>query len=260
MLVAFVVPVGQVLWLSVVTEDGQFTLAHFARLFEDSYYLRLIGRTLRLSLLITLGCLLLGWPLAYITTRIHPRFRLWLLILIVLPLMTSVVIRTFGWVVILGRGGVMASVLQWLELAPRNFGLLFTESGLVISMVQVLLPFMTLPILGVLAKHDPSIEEAARTNGAGFFRSLWHVVIPLSLPGVISGSLLAFALSASSFITPNLIAGVRLPVLASSIYRQATSTLDWHFAAAQAVVLLIIVLAIVFPYLLIIRRQAGNQW
>lgn len=255
---AFLFPVGQVLVLSLVPPvPGQSVLANFARFFVDDYYLLVAWRTLRLSLIITLATAILGFPLAYVMARAGPRLRFWLLILTVLPLMTSVVIRTFGWIILLGRGGVVADIAEALGLAGRSFTLLHTETGIVLAMVQVLLPFMTITVLGVMNGIPGPLEEAARTMGAGFWRTLRHVVLPLSLPGLVSGSLLVFALSISSFITPNLVGGVRLPVLAGAIYQQATSTLDWNFAAAQSVLLLAAVLALILPYLALTRGARG---
>lgn len=257
LVLGFFVPVGQVFLYSVFVEaEGGRALGldHFGRFFVDAYYLGVAGRTFRLSAIITLFCLLLGFPLAYLMARVSPRLRLWLIVLTILPMMTSVVIRTFGWLVLLGRGGLVADFLQAMGLVGPTFALLHTETGLVIAMVQVLLPFMALTLLGVISRIDPSLDEAARSLGGNFFQTLRHVVFPLSLPGVVSGSLLCFALSISSFITPTLVGGLRLPVLAMSIYQQAFSTLDWPFAAAQSVMLLAAVLFLMMPYTALMRR------
>lgn len=253
----FLFPVGQMLVLSMVpAEPGLSVWANFQRFFVDDYYLSVAGRTLRLSLAITLATALLGFPLAYVMARVGRRLRFWLLVLTVLPLMTSVVIRTFGWIILLARGGVVADATAALGFG-RGIVLLHTETGIVLAMVQVLLPFMTVTVLGVINGIPPALEEATRTMGAGFWTTLRLVVLPLSLPGIVSGSLLVFALSISSFITPNLVGGVRLPVMAGAIYQQATSTLDWNFAAAQSTLLLAAVLALILPYLALTRSRHG---
>lgn len=249
---AFFFPVGQVLWLAV--EAGPST---FARLLVDSYYPLVAERTLRLSLIITLVTAAVGVPLAYLMHRAGGRLRTVLIVLIVLPLMTSVVIRTFGWLVILGRGGLLARILEPLGLVDRGFSLMHTETGIVIAMAQVLLPFMSLTVLAAMGRIGKSLEEASRTLGAGFFSTLRHVVLPLSRPGIVSGSLLVFALSTSSFVTPSLVGGVRLPVLAGSIYQQVMGTLDWPFAAAQAVVLLGLGLVVILPYARLARAKGA---
>lgn len=252
---AFLFPVGQILILSVAPPaDGLGMWANFARFFADDYYLRVAWRTFRLSCLITLITALIGFPLAYVMAR-APRWLAFLLLLLtVLPLMTSVVVRTFGWMMVLGRGGPVTELLQLLGFGARAAVLLHTETGIVVAMVQVLLPFMVLTTLGVIAGIHPYLEDAARTMGASFYRTLRHVVLPLSAPGLVSGSLLVFAISMSSFITPNLVGGVRLPVMAGAIYQQAIHTLDWSFAAAQSTLLLVAVLGLLVPYLALMRR------
>ena len=245
---AFFLPIARMLGLSVMAEEGGFTLAHFAQFVSEPYYLGVLWRTIRLSFIITLVSALIGFPLAYIMARTGPRARLWLIIVILLPLMTSVVIRTFGWMVIFERGGIVSGTLYDLGLVKRNFTLMRTETAIVIGMVQVLLPFMTLSILGVITRIDQRLEEAARTMGCNFLQSFRHVVLPLSMPGIAAGSLLAFTLSASSFVTPSLLGGPRLQVLASSIYSSVTQTLDWHFAAAQAVILFFGIALTLIPY------------
>ncbi len=254
----FLFPAFQILAMAFVpTAEDAGIWSNFGRIFVDGYYLGVTERTLRLSVIITAITIVLGFPIAYIIARSGPTLRLVLLILTVLPLMTSVVIRTFGWIIVLSRGGPLTDILHTAGLVGRNFSLLYTETGIVLAMVQVLLPFMAITTLGAIAAIDTRLEEAARTMGCGFWRSLWHVVLPLSIPGIVSGSLLVFALSISSFVTPSLVGGVRLPVLAWSIYQQATSTLDWHFAAAQSVFLLLLVMVIIIPYLALMRRKNG---
>ena len=259
--VAFFVPIGYLCSYSFLVEqiDGTTKLGfgQYLRFFTDSYFWSVSERTLRLSLIITILCLILGFPLAYLMSRVSPRIRLWLAVLVILPLMTSVVIRTFGWLVLLGRGGPLTKVLSSFQLVRPDFSLMHTETGIVIAMVQVLLPFMTLTLVGVTSRIDRDLEEAARTLGCGFYGTIRHVIFPLSLPGVVSGSLLVFALSISSFITPTLVGGLRLPVLAGSIYQQITSTLDWSFAAAESVILLIAVMLIIIPYTMFMRKGHG---
>jgi len=253
---AFFLPILRMLALSVSGPQGM-TLDHFARFLGDPFYLSVLLRTVRLSLVITVICALIGFPLAYIMARVGPTLRLWLVIMVVLPLMTSVVVRTFGWMVLLNKSGLIPELLRDLGLARRNFSLMQTEAAVVIGMVQVLLPFMTLSILGVISRIDPRLEEAARTMGCSFIETIRTVVLPLSLPGVVAGSLLCFTLSASSFVTPNLLGGVRIQVLATSIYNSVTQTLDWPFAAAQAVILFAGVILALVPYIRLMRRTGG---
>jgi putative spermidine/putrescine transport system permease protein len=258
LLVFFVLPTCQILALSFATGGGHFGFANFAKFFADPYYPLVAERTVRLSVLITFVSALLGVPYAYILHKAGGRGRALLIACILLPLMTSVVVRTFGWLVILGRGGLLARLLQPIGLAGRDFSLIHTETGIVIAMVQVLLPFMALTVLASMEKVEASLEEASRVMGADALRTFWHVVLPLARPGIVSGSLLVFALSISSFVTPGLVGGVRLPVLAGSIYQQVTGTLDWPFAAAQATLLLALALIIVIPYARLMRRAGAR--
>jgi len=236
LVLAFLLPIGAMLILSFSTEAG-FGFDHFIRFFGTDFYILILWRTIKLSLLITLISTLIGFPLAYIMARARSRVRTWLIILLILPLMTSVVIRSFGWMVLFNRAGPIVSLLRDLGFVGRSFNLMQSETAIVIAMVQVLLPFMALSILGVMMRLDRKLEEAARTMGCSYLATLIHVVLPLSLPGILAGSLLTFTLSASSFVTPSLLGGARLQVLATSIYNSVIQTLDWSFAAAQAVIL-----------------------
>lgn len=253
---AFFLPIVEMLALSVSgPAEGGGSLAAFAKVLGDEFYLGILWRTIRLSAIITGLCLLIGFPLAYITARSGPKLRLALIIMVVLPLMTSVVVRTFGWMVLLGRSGLVPATLRDFGLVNRSFSLMHTETAVVLGLTQVLLPFMVLSILGVLTRIDGRLEEAARTMGASFGQTLRAVVLPLAMPGIVAGSLLCFTISASSFVTPNLLGGSRIQVLASSIYSSVTQTLDWPFAAAQAVVLFVGVLLVLVPYV----RLAGGR-
>lgn len=256
LVLAFLLPIARMLVLSVQGPDG-YTFAHFVRFFQDAYYPLVLWRTITLSTIITLICVLIGFPLSYIMARGSPRLRLWLVIMVILPLMTSVVVRTFGWMVLLGRSGLIASSLRDLGLAGRSFQLMQTETAITLGMVQVLLPFMVLSLLGVLVRLDPRLEEAARTMGCSFLQTLRIVVLPLAMPGLLAGSILVFTLSASSFVTPSLLGGARIEMLAGSIYKNVTQTLDWNFAAAQAVILFAGIAALLIPYLKLGARPHG---
>lgn len=242
----FLLPIGRMLILSVLGPEG-ITGANFARFFQDSYYPMILWRTIRLSLTITVIAALVGFPLAYIISRVGPRVRLALIVAVILPLMTSVVVRTFGWMVLLGRNGPVTSLLRDLGLVRRNFSLMHSETAIILGMVQVLLPFMVLTVLGLLTRLDRRLEEAARTMGASFLDCLTRVVLPLSVPGLVAGSVLVFTLSASSFVTPSLLGGARIEVLAGSIYKNVTQTYDWNFAAAQSVIMFIGIVLVLIP-------------
>ena len=234
---AFVTPVAGMLLMSVQSPEGGFDFSNFSRLFESEYHLQAAWRSLKLGLIQTAITLILAVPLSYIMARAGSRIRSLLLMVIILPLMTSVVVRTFGWIVLMSPTGLIMQIPGMDLLISGTQGLLGTETGVVIAMVQVLLPFAVLSILGVISGIKPQLEEASRTLGAGFWRTLWHVVLPLSMPGIVAGATLVFVLSVSSFITPRFIGGMQIPVFAQTIYVDATTNLNWPFAAAQAVLL-----------------------
>lgn len=253
---AFLTPIAQMLMLAF-TSSGDGPFQHFHRFLSDGYYLGILWRTVRLSLTITAISAVIGFPFAYIVSRVSPSLRLWLVVMVILPLMTSVVVRTFGWMVILGRNGPVSDMLRALGLVPRNFALMHTEMSIIIGMVQVLLPFMVLSLIGVIGGIDRRLEEAARTMGCTFLGTIRTVILPLSLPGLVSGSLLVFTLSASSFVTPSLLGGARIEVLAGSIYKSVTQTLDWPFAAAQAVILFVGIALLLVPYMALSEKRNG---
>lgn len=234
---AFITPVAGMLLMSVQSSAGGFTLDNFTRLLTSEYHLQAALRSLRLGVIQTVITLVLAIPLSYMMARAGSKVRSFLLIVVILPLMTSVVVRTFGWVVLMGPSGLLMKIPGAEFLVGGTQGFLGTETGVVIAMVQVLLPFAVLSILGVISGITPQLEEASRTLGAGFWRTLRHVVLPLAVPGIVAGASLVFVLSVSSFITPRFIGGAQIPVFAQTIYVDATTNLDWSFAAAQAVLL-----------------------
>lgn len=257
MCLAFVLPVGLMFSLGIVSEEGALSADQLTRFLSDPYYLKVGLRTLRLAFWIAAISALIGAPFAYVMARCGKRLRLVLIIAVTLPLMTSVVVRTFGWMVVLGRSGLVPDTLYALGLVRRNFSLMQTETAIVVGMVQVVLPFMVLSVLGVIQRLDPRLEEAARTMGCNFLQSLRRVVLPGAMPGILTGFLLCFSLSASYFITPTLLGGARLPTLAGSIYENATKTLDWPFAAAQSIILMCGLLLLFIPYSLAARSRHG---
>jgi len=165
--------------------------------------------------------------------------------LVILPILTSVVVRTFSWIVILGRQGIINQIALSLGLVNEPIRLLYTETGVVMVLAQVQMPLMVLPILTVLLKIDPNLADASRVLGAGEWRTLWRVTIPLSLPGVIAGCILTYTACITAFVTQTLIGGARLIYMPLHIYQQAIGANNWPFAAAISVVFMVAVLLIV---------------
>lgn len=247
LLIFYLVPVLLMVGVSLSTEE-QFdgiSLAQYASFISDAFNLKVLFDTLWLGVQTSAICLLLGYPLAYTYIRARGWWRSLLTFLIILPLLTSAVVRTFAWVVILGRQGIINSTLLSLGWIEQPLDLLFTHRGVVAALSQIQMPLMVLPIIAAMARIDPDLEQASASLGGNKWRTFWKITFPLSLPGIISGCLLVFATSVSSFITPSVIGGGRLLYMPMYIYQQAVSLLKFPFAAAISVILLTSVLAVV---------------
>lgn len=223
-----------------------FSLAQYSEFFRDSVNLKVLKDTILLGVEVTLGCLILGYPVAYVYANAPARWKGILTFLILLPLLTSAVVRTFGWVVILGKRGLVNSLLQSLGLIAEPIKLLFTHHGVAIAMTQIQLPLMILPIATSLSQVDPRLAAASTSLGGGAWRTFWKIIFPLTLPGVISGCLLVFAITVSSFVTPSIIGGGQVMFMPTLIYQQAVVLLNGPFAATVSAILLSVVLVVVF--------------
>lgn len=215
---------------------GTFTVAHYLQVVQDPYYYEIFWRTLRLSVLVTLICILVGAPEAYILSRMRKPWRSIFLLVILAPLLISVVVRAFGWSMLLGPEGLINDALRFMGVGRVK--LLYNEIAIVIALVHVMLPFMVIPVWTSLQKLDPWVENAALSLSASHFTTLRRVVLPQVMPGILSGSLIVFGLSASSFAIPGLLGGRRLKMVATLIYDQYLSELNWPLGAAIALILL----------------------
>ncbi|PZU95208.1 MAG: ABC transporter permease [Chelatococcus sp.] len=233
---------------------NEFTLAHYVTVASDSYYLGIFWRTLRLAALTTLICALIGVPEAYILTRMRDPWRSIFLLVIIGPLLVSVVVRAFGWSMLLGSTGLVNQALQLFGFGPAR--LLYTETAIVIALVHVMLPFMVIPVWTALQKLDPSVEAAAWTLGASRFTALRRVVLPQVSLGMLSGSLIVFGLSASAFAIPGLLGGRRLKMAATLVYDEYMHELNWPLGAAIAIVVLAANLVIMLAYNRLIEARA----
>lgn len=239
--------------LSVDTDMRALTVSHYVKFFTDSFNYSILWSTIVLGVKATILCLVFGYPIAWICARARPRWQTVLLFLVILPIMTSVVVRTFSWIVILGRQGILNQIVLGLGLTSEPLRLLFTELGVVIVLAQVQMPLMVLPILTVMSKTDPNLADASRALGAGEWRTLWKVTLPLSLPGVIAGCILTYSASVTAFVTQTLIGGARLVYMPLHIYQQAVGANNWPFAAAISVIFMVAVLVIVYLLNLLTR-------
>ena len=234
-----------------------WTLSHYVNFLTDAYHLEILGRTMRLGLVVTLWCLVLGYPLAYGLSRLRGFPRALLYFVVLLPLLTSAVVRTFGWMILLSNNGFLNRTLMDFGITDGPIRFMYSMDGVVVALVQVLLPFMVLALDAALLNIDPRIVEAARNLGASSARVFVQVTLPLSVPGVLSGSVLVFTLAVSAFVTPSLIGGPRVPVMATLIYQQSMSLLNWPFGGAIAFAMLATVVLLFLIAMRLGRQERG---
>lgn len=218
-------------------------LDNWAKFWGDAFYRGVVWDTLKLGVFAVLATTVLAWPLTLLFRAAGPRTQALLLFIILLPLLTSVVIRTFAWIVILAREGVVNQVVMGLGLSPTPLRLLQTEAGLVIALMQIEMPLMLLPLISVMRGLDPNLMDASRALGASRWRTFFRVIVPLSLPGWIAGATLVFASACTAFISQAVIGGARLVYLPALIWQQAMVVYNWPFAAVASVTLLGTVMA-----------------
>ena len=238
-------------------QDGTWTLANYRKAIGDPFYWEVLLITFRLSLYVTIAAFLIGYPLAYFIVRmVESRLlRSLLYIVVVTPLFTSNIVRAFGWIVLLGRRGLVNDAMIATGISERPIPLLYGESSIVIGLTYIMVPFMVLTIASVLQNIDRSLEEAARDLGAGAWSTFWRVTFPLSMPGVIAGALIVFTLSVSAYVTPSILSGGRQNTTSILIFQQYASIMDFHFGGALAVVLLITTIILVSVSLIGANRR-----
>jgi ABC-type spermidine/putrescine transport system permease subunit I len=239
LLVLFIYPVVRFLMISV--EGG--TLAHFEKALLDGLYLRVLTDTFRIALIVTLISLLLGYPIAYFLASAPPRWAAVGLVFLILPFWTSVLIRTYAWSVILGRNGVVNRMLLSTGVVDEPLRLLNNELGVLIGMVHVLLPYMVFPLYAIMRRMDPTLLLASLGLGASGPQTFWRVFLPLTVPGILAGTTLVFVLSIGFFITPAILGGGKVMMIAVLIEQQVRELSNWEFAAALSAVLLAAALA-----------------
>jgi len=236
------IPVGWLFWLSVI-DGGELSLAHYRRI-ADATHFRIFYATFEISILVTVLALLLGYPLAYLMSQLSPRWAGICMIFVLIPFWTSLLVRTYAWLVLLQRRGLINETLQDWGLIDAPLRLVHNYTGTVIGMLHIMLPFMILPLYAALRAVDANYMRAASNLGASPVRAFWTVFFPLSLPGVVAGSLLVFILSLGFYVTPALLGGGRVMMVSMKIQQNAGLYFDWGAASALGVVLLAITFAI----------------
>lgn len=231
-------PVGWLFWLSLI-DGGELSLAHYRRL-ADATHFSIFYTTFEISVLVTVLALLLGYPLAYLMSQLPPRWAGICMIFVLIPFWTSLLVRTYAWLVLLQRRGLVNETLRDLGIIDQPLRLMHNYTGTVIGMLHIMLPFMILPLYASLRAVDHNYMRAAANLGASPVRAFWTVFFPLSLPGVIAGSLLVFILSLGFYVTPALLGGGRVMLVSMKIQQNAGLYFDWGAASSLGVILLLV--------------------
>jgi putative spermidine/putrescine transport system permease protein len=258
MLIFFVVPYLNLLLISFFTQSHQapylrvLTLANYGRLARDPFTWGVVWRTLWLGALTTGIGLALSYPLAYQLARAPRRWKGLLMILVISPLLVGVLIRTYGWMILLQDTGLINQLLQ--AVGMKRLPLMYNQTGALIGLVHVFIPFMVLSLTGSIQGIDPELEMEARSLGAGPWRTFWRVTFPLSLPGVMAGTVLVFVLAISSYVIPSLLGGFTVLTVPILVVRTITELFNWPGGSAFAILFFAITLALVWLYLRLMGR------
>lgn len=251
----FVAPLFALVLNSFRTAQGAFTIANYVRFLGDPFYRDVLAHTLLIGAVTTLGCLLVGYPFALYLRGRTPRVRNYLSLVLLSPLLISMVIRAYGWLVVLGPNGPVAAAFEAVGLeAPI---LLYNDTAVVIGMVHVMLAYMVLPLVAALDRMDPTLVPAARGLGASGWSCFWRITVPMSVAGMVAGSLIVFSLTVSSFVTPAILGGPTVKLMPYFVYTEATVNLDWPYAAAIGFILVVVTTALMAGYAALLRKRAG---
>ena len=234
-----------------------FTLKNYLEILTDGYYWEIFGRTFGVSALVTAACVVLGTAEAYVLSRMRNPWKGLFLMIVLGPLLISVVVRTLGWALLFGSTGLISKTLQALGLASAPVNLMYTNLGVGIALTHVMVPFMVISVWASLQRVNPQTEAAAVSLGASPFTVVWRIVVPQVMPGILSGAIMVFALSASAFATPAIVGGRRLKTVATAAYDEFLNTLNWPLGAALAALLLLATLIVLLTTNRLIERRYG---
>lgn len=264
LLLAFVAPVLLMVPLSLHPyEPGTgistgWTLANYTSIVTDEYFREVVLRTLVLGFGVTLICLLMGYPLAYYIANAGPRMRLTLTMLVIFPMLLNLVVRSFGWIALLANRGLVNNLLIDMGLIERPIKMMFNLFGLLVGMSHIFLPFMVLMLVPAIQAISKDVQAAAYTLAASRLRVFWSVTLPMSAPGILSGSILVFVLTISALVTPRMLGGPTYKVMATLIYDDFLQTLDWPAGAAMSFALTALTLVVIGLSSRVLRRWGGH--
>lgn len=237
------IPLFSLLIKSFVDEEGSFSLVNYFTLMESTYFKQVFWRSIRLSLISTAACAVLGFPTAYYISK-YSKNKGMLMALAVFPMFTSPVIRSFSWMVLLGKKGIVNEILISFGVVAKPISLLYNEFSMVVGFIQLFLPLMILSLIGIMDNISEDLNLAAGSLGASRLGVFRHVVLPLSIPGLVTGSVLVFTGCLTAYTTPQLLGGTDTRVLATMIYQQAMSLGDWTQASVVAVVMIAVTIVV----------------
>lgn len=224
--------------------DGSISFSRYVNFFQDEYYLEIYIRTLKLGVITTCLAVVLGFPTSYYISRTPKKVRGLYIMFAVFPLLTSAVVRSFSWMVILGKRGIINTLLMKIGLIGKPLSLLYNEFSIVMGLLYLFLPLMIMSLVGVMENIEGDLTEAAESLGATRFQAFMKVVFPLSVPGLIVGSILVFTGSITAYTTPQLLGGSKAKVLSTLIYQSAMSLFDWDTAAVVATIMIVTTLIV----------------
>ncbi|MGO4737044.1 ABC transporter permease [Bosea sp. 2KB_26] len=236
---------------------GVWTLENYTRIVTDDYYREVIWRTLGLGLFVTLACLVMGYPLAYLIARGPERWRVPLILLVIFPMMLNLVVRSFGWIALLANRGLVNNLLIDLGLISAPLKLMFNLTGLMIGLTHIYLPFMVLMLVAAIRNVPRDVESAAATLGSSRLHVFTSVTLPLSAPGILAGSILVFVLTISALVTPRMLGGPTYKVMATLIYDEFMQLLDWPSGSALSFALTFMAIGVIWLSSRLTKRWAG---
>lgn len=225
------------------TKDGMFSA--YKEFFADSYMMSIFLRTIKISLISSVICMIIGVPVSYYISRVSKKLRGLFIALTVFPILTNSVVRSFAWMSILGKNGIINNLLMKLNIINEPLSLLYTEGAIIVGTVYIFLPLMIISLVGVMENIDNDLLEAAESLGANRLKSFFKVVFPLSLPGLIVGTVLVFTGSLTAYTTPQLLGGNKNTVLATLIYQKTMTLGDWQGAAVVATIMIVVTLIVI---------------
>lgn len=264
LLFAFIAPVLLMVPLSLreyVPGSGisaNWTLANYTSIVTDEYFREVVVRTLVLGFGVTAICLLLGYPLAYFIAHSGPTMRLTLTMLVIFPMLLNLVVRSFGWIALLANRGLINNLLVDVGLIERPIRMMFNLFGLLIGMSHIFLPFMVLMLVPAIQAIPKDVQSAAYTLAASRLRVFWSITLPMSAPGILSGSILVFVLTISALVTPRMLGGPTYKVMATLIYDDFLQTLDWPAGAAMSFALTALTMLVIGVSSRLMKRWGGQ--